>query len=134
MKLGLLTGDSLYYRLRGTSCKHCSACILHICCTAAGVGITGELPGEGDALPDASSSQVCSSDQAESWQDPTERLALALGLQVTQLAHYTGRVPGNPDGALHRLRYVCWAALWPNDTLLWLLLMLRGAHAGFEKF
>jgi hypothetical protein len=64
----------------------------------------GELPGEGEAAPDAASSQVGSSDQAEAWQDPTERLALALGLQVAQLAHYTGRVPGNPDGALHMLR------------------------------
>jgi hypothetical protein len=73
-------------------------------CAAAGVGITGELPDKAEALPDAAISQVCSSDQAEAWQDPTERLALALGLQVTQLAHYTGRVPGNPDGALHRLR------------------------------
>lgn len=69
----------------------------------AGVGITGELPDDGvDAA--ASTHGSCSDQQVSSWQDPTERLALALGLQVSQLAHMTGIVPGNPDGALHRLR------------------------------
>jgi len=67
----------------------------------AGVGITGELPGESGQ--DASSSQASAHDQT-GWQDPTERVALALGLAVSQLAHMTGRTPGNLDGALHRLR------------------------------
>lgn len=62
---------------------------------AAGVGITGELPDESDQAP-------ADTDQ---FQDPTERLALALGLQVTQLAHYTHSNPGNPTGAIHKLRW-----------------------------
>jgi hypothetical protein len=69
----------------------------------AGVGITGELPGSEEGQ-DAASSQG-PSDQLGIWQGPTERLAMALGLQVSQLAHMTGRIPGDPDGALHRLRY-----------------------------
>lgn len=72
-----------------------------------GVSITGELPGEGEGISQqdaASPSAVDQSSSAAVWQDPTERLALALGLQVSQLAHITGRVPGNPEGALHRLR------------------------------
>lgn len=83
----------------------------------AGVGITGELPGDEDGQ-DAASSQGAS-DQTDTWQDPTERLALALGLQVAQLAHMTGRIPGNPDGALHRLRY---------RTLVWLVRVVDLQH------
>lgn len=69
-----------------------------------GVGITGELHHELIG-PDVSSSQGPGIDQARVWQDPTERLAVSLGLKVSQLAHVTGHTPGNPDGALHRLRY-----------------------------
>lgn len=88
----------------------CDGCAL---LSVAGVGIVGQMPrhgsdaGDGEAVaaaavPDASSS---------AWQDPTERLAVALGLQVTQLAHYTHHVPANPDGALHRLRCAVWLVL-----------------------
>ncbi len=68
------------------------------------MGITGELPDGAEGTDAAASSHPPCNDQQSSWQDPTERLALALGLQVSQLAHVTGTIPGNPDGALHRLR------------------------------
>jgi len=38
------------------------------------------------------------------WTDPTERLALALGLAVTQLAHYTRQEVLNPDTAVQQAR------------------------------
>lgn len=88
------------------------AILLHI---TSGVGITGELPtqqgqaqGE-DAPSTATTAEACSHSQAgpsssSNEQDPTERLAVALGLDVALLAHKSGHVPGAPDGALHRLR------------------------------
>jgi hypothetical protein len=90
----------------------------------AGVGITGELPGDEEGQ-DAASSQG-PSDQTDTWQDPTERLALALGLQVSQLAHMTGRIPGNPDGPLHRLRYI--------HTIYGGLVWLVQADSGMNAF
>ncbi|WIA08483.1 hypothetical protein OEZ85_007919 [Tetradesmus obliquus] len=65
-----------------------------------GVGITGELPGDDEEAADAGQQAA-----EDSFQDPTERLAVALGLQVCQLAHYTHRQPGNPLAAVHRLRH-----------------------------
>jgi hypothetical protein len=60
-----------------------------------GVGITGHLPEEA-----GEEEERCQS----TWMDPTERLAVALGLAVDQLAHYTHHQPVNPDTAVHRLR------------------------------
>ncbi|WIA28541.1 hypothetical protein OEZ86_011083 [Tetradesmus obliquus] len=65
-----------------------------------GVGITDELPGDDEEAADAGQQAA-----DDSFQDPTERLAIALGLQVCQLAHYTHRQPGNPLAAIHRLRH-----------------------------
>jgi hypothetical protein len=64
----------------------------------AGVGITGELPGDEEQQEAADTG----------FQDPTEHLAIALGLQVCQLAHYTHKQPGNALAAIHRLRSVKW--------------------------
>ena len=38
-------------------------------------------------------------------QDPTERLALALGLQPRQLAVYTGKLTTESMGSVNALRY-----------------------------
>eukprot|EP00775_Hariotina_reticulata_P007039 gene7039-7253_t len=75
-----------------------------------GVGITGHLPEE--VWEDEEECQSM-------WEDPTERVALALGLAVVQLAHYTHHQPVNPDAAVHRLSLM---------TQLWELDMLRAAR------
>jgi hypothetical protein len=72
------------------------------------VGITAQLPGEDASGADvtASSSHTAAGGGDQGcWQDPTERLAIALGLDVALLAHKSGRVPGAPQSAIHRLRH-----------------------------
>lgn len=68
----------------------------HLHCS--GVGITAQLPGENVHVP--TSHQPATNE----FQDPTERVAIALGLHIHQLAHYTHKQPGNPLAAIHRLR------------------------------
>eukprot|EP00878_Enallax_costatus_P007658 GHUV01008017.1.p1 GENE.GHUV01008017.1~~GHUV01008017.1.p1 ORF type:complete len:401 (+),score=143.11 GHUV01008017.1:2658-3860(+) len=63
-----------------------------------GVGITGDLP-EGDE------DEVAPVVETDEFQDPTERVALALGMKVTQLAHYTHNNPRITSGAIHKLRH-----------------------------
>ncbi|KAF8072588.1 hypothetical protein HT031_000248 [Scenedesmus sp. PABB004] len=64
-----------------------------------GVGITGELPGAVGG-PAAAALQA-----EEELSDPTERLAVAFGLCVSQLAHHTHRAPTHSAAAVHRLRH-----------------------------
>jgi hypothetical protein len=80
-----------------------------------GVGIMGQLqlpgsngaPSPGVQAADSlgGSEQLLPLPQQQLLQDPTERLAVALGLRVSQLAHHTHRAPRDTLGALHRLQH-----------------------------
>lgn len=85
----------------------------------AGVGITSELPGDEEDTTSAGQQAA-----ETGFEDPTERLAIALELQVCQLAHHTHKQPGNPLAAIHRLRCgvlqlcLCWPS--GDRQLVWL--------------
>jgi hypothetical protein len=68
-----------------------------------GVGITGELAWDAaTAAAVADDGQVFYGPHLPS--DPTERLAVALGLDITLLAHYSKRITGDTEAAISNLK------------------------------
>ena len=66
----------------------------------AGVGITDDL--QDDAAAAAGAGQVAHGPHLPS--DPTERLAVALGLDIRLLAHHSRRVTGDTEAAISSLK------------------------------